>query len=108
MCLIQRHFGPCEDTDPSLRGGGHPHRHLGGWSHPATVIDLDSRKVMGWARADHMRTEFLEDALSAAFASRAPAMGVIFHSDSDASTRARTSPTSPVGADLARRSRPRP
>lgn len=32
----------------------------------ATVIDLCSRKLAGWAMADHMRTELVEDALSAA------------------------------------------
>ncbi len=30
----------------------------------ATVIDLSSRKVVGWALADHMRTSLVEDALA--------------------------------------------
>ncbi len=47
----------------------------------ATVIDLSSRKVVGWALGDHMRTELVEDALSMAFTTRRPAEGVIFHSD---------------------------
>jgi putative transposase len=34
-----------------------------------------------WALADHMRTELVEDALSMAFANRAPEAGVVFHSD---------------------------
>jgi hypothetical protein len=37
--------------------------------------------VVGWALADHMRTELVADALTMAFANRAPAEGVIFHSD---------------------------
>jgi hypothetical protein len=37
--------------------------------------------VVGWALADHMRTELVEDALTMAFAHRAPEQGVIFHSD---------------------------
>jgi transposase InsO family protein len=43
------------------------------------VIDLSSRRVVGWALADHMRTELVEDALS--MAQRRPASGVIFRSD---------------------------
>jgi transposase InsO family protein len=34
------------------------------------VIDLASRKVVGWALADHMRTELVIDALEMAFISR--------------------------------------
>jgi transposase InsO family protein len=52
-----------------------------GWAYLATVIDLASRKVVGWALADHMRTELVEDALSMAFTNRAPEGGVVFHSD---------------------------
>ena len=52
-----------------------------GWSYLATVIDLASRRVVGWSLADHMRTELVEDALTMAFANRAPEEGVIFHSD---------------------------
>ena len=47
----------------------------------ATVIDLDSRRVVGWALADHMRTELVEDALELAFVTRRPPEGLIFHSD---------------------------
>jgi len=47
----------------------------------ATVIDLSSRKVVGWALADHMRTSLVQDALAMAFTQRRPAAGVIFHSD---------------------------
>jgi len=61
----------------------------------ATVIDLASRKVVGWALADHMRTDLVEDALSMAFANRAPDEGVVFHSDRGCHTPARTSPNSP-------------
>jgi transposase InsO family protein len=39
-----------------------------GWAYLATVIDLASRRVVGWALADHMRTELVEDALMMAFA----------------------------------------
>ena len=47
----------------------------------ATVIDCCSRRVAGWAIADHMRTELVEDALKAADALRGGLAGSIFHSD---------------------------
>ena len=52
-----------------------------GWLYLATVIDLASRRVVGWAMADHMRTELVSDALRMAVARRRPAPGLIFHSD---------------------------
>ena len=74
----------------SRRGPGADRRYAGdityiatweGWAYLATVIDLSSRRVVGWALADHMRTSLVEDALSMAFTTRRPAGGVIFHSD---------------------------
>ena len=47
----------------------------------ATVIDCYSRRLAGWAVADHMRTELVEDALKAAAATRGSLKGAIFHSD---------------------------
>jgi len=47
----------------------------------ATVIDCYSRRLVGWAVADHMRTELVEDALIAARATRGSLAGAIFHSD---------------------------
>lgn len=52
-----------------------------GWAYVATVIDLHSRKVIGWAVADHMRTELVIEALAMALTHRRPPAGVIFHSD---------------------------
>lgn len=52
-----------------------------GWVYLATVIDLYSRKVVGWALADHMRTELVTDALAMALQMRRPKHQVIFHSD---------------------------
>jgi len=52
-----------------------------GWAYLATVIDLHSRKLIGWAIADHMRTELVTAALDMALAHRRPPIGVIFHSD---------------------------
>lgn len=52
-----------------------------GWAYLATVIDLYSRKVVGWAVDDHMRTSLVTDALDMARAHRQPRTRVIFHSD---------------------------
>jgi transposase InsO family protein len=64
-----------------------------GWVYTATVIDLHSRKVVGYAVADHLRTSLIVEALAAALVSRRPARGVIFHSDRG-STPPGNSPTS--------------
>jgi transposase InsO family protein len=53
----------------------------GGNLYLATVIDCCSRRVAGWAIADHMRTELVEDALTAADSLRGGLAGSIFHSD---------------------------
>jgi len=52
-----------------------------GWAYLATVIDLNSRAVVGWALADHMRTDLVTDALDMALMHRRPPPNVIFHSD---------------------------
>jgi transposase InsO family protein len=53
-----------------------------GWLYLATVIDVFSRRVIGWALADHMRASLVCDALTMAVATRGGNLaGVIFHSD---------------------------
>jgi transposase InsO family protein len=52
-----------------------------GWLYLATVIDIASRRVVGWATADHLRTELVTDALTNAAATRNPDPGLVFHSD---------------------------
>jgi transposase InsO family protein len=52
-----------------------------GWLYLATVIDIASRKVVGWATADHLRTDLVEQTLRNAVTTRRPPAGVIFHSD---------------------------
>ena len=47
-----------------------------GWLYLATVIDLASRRVVGFAMADHMRTSLVSDALRMALAQRRPAPGL--------------------------------
>jgi transposase InsO family protein len=52
-----------------------------GWLYLATVIDIGSRRVVGWATADHLRTDLIDQALTNAVTSRRPTSGVVFHSD---------------------------
>jgi transposase InsO family protein len=52
-----------------------------GWLFLATVIDIASRRVVGFAMADHLRTELIAAALGNAVAARDPDPGVVFHSD---------------------------
>jgi putative transposase len=52
-----------------------------GWLYLATVIDCHSRKVIGWAMADHMRASLIGDALGMAATNTLFASNVIFHSD---------------------------
>jgi putative transposase len=54
---------------------------LEGWLYLAIVLDAFSRKVIGWAMADHLRTELVLDALTMALRHRHPAAGLIHHSD---------------------------
>lgn len=53
-----------------------------GWLYLATVIDACSRRVIGWAIADHMRTDLVEDALKMAITLRGELPDqVVFHTD---------------------------
>lgn len=52
-----------------------------GWLYLAAVIDLCSRRIVGWAMADHLRAELCLDALSMAVERRRPGPGLLHHSD---------------------------
>lgn len=52
-----------------------------GFLYLAAVIDLCSRKIVGWSMADHLRTELCSDALDMALRSRRPGNDLIHHSD---------------------------
>jgi putative transposase len=52
-----------------------------GWLYLATVMDLYSRRIVGWAMADHLRTELPLAALRMAIAAKQPSPGLIHHSD---------------------------
>ena len=53
----------------------------GGNLYLATVIDCCSRRVAGWAIAEHMRTDLVTDALNAAAGLRGSLAGAVFHAD---------------------------
>ncbi len=52
-----------------------------GWLYLAAVLDLCSRRVVGWAMADHLRAELCLDALGMAVERRRPGPGLLHHSD---------------------------
>jgi transposase InsO family protein len=52
-----------------------------GWLYLATVIDLFSRKVVGWSMDDNMRVSLVNDALEMAIERRKPPSGLIWHTD---------------------------
>ena len=52
-----------------------------GWLYLASVMDCYSRRIVGWALADHLRAEIVIDALEMAVARRRPDRGLVHHSD---------------------------
>ena len=52
-----------------------------GWLYLAAVMDCYSRRIVGWALADHLRAELVVDALEMAVARRRPDPGLVHHSD---------------------------
>ena len=52
-----------------------------GWLYLATVIDLFSRAIVGWAMGSRINAKLVNDALLMAIWTRKPAKGLIFHSD---------------------------
>jgi transposase InsO family protein len=53
-----------------------------GWLYLAVVLDLFTRKIVGWAMRDHMRAELTIAALTMAIQRQKPPPGLIHHSDS--------------------------
>jgi transposase InsO family protein len=52
-----------------------------GWLFLAAIVDIFSRRVVGWAVADHLRTELPLEALGMALGMRHPEEGLVHHSD---------------------------
>ena len=54
---------------------------LEGWLYLAVLLDLYSRRVVGWAMGQRLTVELAEQALTMALANRAPTAGLLHHSD---------------------------
>jgi len=52
-----------------------------GWLYLATVIDLYSRKIVGWSMDDTMKVSLVNNALNMAIITRNPSKGLIWHTD---------------------------
>lgn len=76
------HVRFCEGPRVKLPRSTHPYIRTGtGWLYLAIVLDLYSRKVVGWAMAPSMPAELVCRALQMAIPQRQPAPGLIVHSD---------------------------
>jgi putative transposase len=78
--LVQRDFTPTH-PDQLWVGDITYSRTWEGWLYLATVPDCFSRRVAGWAMADHLRTELPLRALEMALARRTPTDILIHHTD---------------------------
>jgi len=78
--LVKRDFNP---TEPNRLWAADITyiRTWEGWLYLASVMDLYSRAIVGWALADHLRAELVVDALEMAVARRRPDAGLVHHSD---------------------------
>lgn len=52
-----------------------------GWLYLAAVIDLCSRRIVGWAMADHLQSRLAIEAVEMAISRRGPQAGLVHHSD---------------------------
>jgi putative transposase len=78
--LVQRQFTAAA-PDQKWYGDITYIRTWEGWLYLAVILDAYSRKVVGWAMADHLRTELAVDALEMALTTRRPKPGLIQHTD---------------------------
>jgi putative transposase len=78
--LVERDFNP---TEPNRLWAADITyiRTWEGWLYLASVMDLYSRRIVGWALAEHLRAELVVDALEMAVARRRPDDGLVHHSD---------------------------
>jgi putative transposase len=52
-----------------------------GWLYLACVMDLASRRIVGWSMSDRMKTELVTQALKSAYGLQRPGAGIIMHTD---------------------------
>ena len=78
--LLNRQFNP-EQINQSWVADITYIRTRSGWLYLAAVMDLYSRKIVGWAMAPHMRAELVCSAMQLAITQRQPEPGLVAHSD---------------------------
>jgi len=78
--LLDRNFSP-EQANQAWCGDISYLKTSSGFLYLAVVIDLYSRRVVGWSVQSHMKAELVDDALRMALARRELEPGSIFHSD---------------------------
>jgi putative transposase len=78
--LVKRNFGPPR-PDRVWAADVTQFRTEEGWLHFAGVVDLYSRRVVGWSMGTSADADLVIDALVMAFERRRPDKGVIHHSD---------------------------
>jgi putative transposase len=81
--LVERQFRPSEPNVLWVADITYL-RTWEGWLYLAAVQDAYSRRIVGWAMTEHMRTELVADALQMAVHRRRPEPGLVHHSDQGA------------------------
>lgn len=78
--LVRRDFTACEPNQLWVADVTYVPTSEG-WLYLATVLDAWSRRIVGWAMGDTLRTDLVVEALNMAVWNRRPAAGVVHHSD---------------------------
>lgn len=81
--LLDRHFAPAEIEEPNRAWAGDITYIWTneGWLYLAVVLDLFSRRVIGWSMSHRLETRLVLDALQMAVGQRTTTGAVLFHSD---------------------------
>jgi putative transposase len=78
--ILNRQFNPAKPNQAWTSDITYIHTRTG-WLYLAVVMDLYSRKIIGWAMSSTMHTELVSRALLMAIGQRQPAAGLLLHSD---------------------------
>ena len=78
--LLDQQFNPTQSNQVWAGDVTYLRTHQG-WMYLAIVMDLHSRRIVGWAISKRMTVSLVEQALQMALTLRKPARGVMFHSD---------------------------
>lgn len=87
--LVRRDFA-ADGPDRAWFAGITYVRTRQGWLYLAVVMDIWSRRVVGWSMSDRVAAEVADDALGMAVARRRPPEGCVHHSDHDSLLLGRT------------------